>query len=185
MEIAKVIRFGLPRIIALLAPVIVLSSCREKAEYLRLPPQYQPSARSDFIPYLPLLTMGTQIAEENTIEGIYGNSPWPWSNEHPRFLCLLQGRGPWQFVLEYAGASATLKDTGPVTVRISINGAPFATLVISAEGRGEYVRDVPLEMPLSGPVLVDLSIQPFWTSPQDGLKHGILIHSIGFQKRPA
>ncbi len=184
MGIARVMRIGRMPAMALLALAIVLSSCREKAEYLRLPTQYQPSARSDFIPYLPLLTMGTKIAEENTIEGIHGNSPWPWSNEHPRFLCLLQGRGPWQFILEYAGASATLKDTGPVTVRISINRAPFATFVVSADGPGEYVRDVPLETSLSGPVLVDLSIQPAWTSP-DGSKLGILIHSVGFQKRPA
>jgi hypothetical protein len=169
----------------ILAATIGLSNCTERPEYVRLPQQYQPTARKGFLPVVPLLTMGTSIAEENTIDGIFGNdSAWPWSNEHPRFLCFLRSGGSWQFVLQFAAAKTALRDTGPVTITVSINDMPFTKFVVSVDGTAEYVHDVPAKMALSGAVRVDLAIQPFWTSPKDGERLGVLIHSIGFRRRP-
>ena len=166
---------------------IALSSCTEAPEYLRLPRQYAPTAQDDFIPDAPMLVMGpTVIPEDDTTNGILSNdSDWPWSNEHPRFRCFVRDGGPWQFAMQFAVAGVTLKDTGPITISVSINDALFSKFVVSSDGRAEYVRDVPTGLLARGAVHVGLTIQPFWTSPTDGQRLGILIHSIGFRRRPA
>jgi hypothetical protein len=175
---------GLP-MAAIVASAIVLSSCAERPEYVRLPQQYQPSSQNDFLPDLPLLTMGTNITEENAIEGVYGtDNDWPWSNEHPSFVCFLKGRGPWRFVLHFATVKTTLRNTGPITISVRINDVPFSKVVVSRARVAEYTRDVPAEMAISGVVHVALTIQPFWTKPGDGQRLGILIRSIGFRRRP-
>jgi hypothetical protein len=177
-------RGGIP-LAVILAAAIVLSNCKERPEYVRLPPQYQSSFHNDFLPNLPLLTMGTNITEENAIEGVYGtNNDWPWSNDHPSFVCFLKGPGPWQFALHFATVKTTLRDTGPVTITVWINDMPFSKFVVSEATVAEYTRNVPAEMAISGAVRVALTIQPFWTSPKDGQRLGILIRSIGFRRSP-
>lgn len=175
---------GIPAAIVIVA-IIALLNCTETPKYLRLPQQYHPTNQGDSIPDAPLLVLGPNtIPEDETTNGLLDNdSPWPWSNEHPSFRCFLRDRGPWQFALEFAAAGVTLKDTGPITVSVSINNTPFSKFVVSKDGRAEYSQDVPSRMLNPGAVRIDLSIQPFWTSPTDGQRLGLLIHSVGFRRR--
>jgi hypothetical protein len=170
--------------IALLA--LLLSSCREKPEYSHLPRQYQAGDQNDLVPNAPLVVMGTTIPEDGTATGVFiDNTAWAWTSERPGFRCFLRDGGPWQLFLQYATVRTTLKDTGPVTVSVSINHLPFSKFVVSVDGKAEYVRDVPAELAISGAVRVDLTIEPSWRSPRDGQRLGFLIHAVGFRRRPA
>jgi hypothetical protein len=165
------------------AGTFALLACKERAEFSHLPRQYEPSAQDLPIPDVPLLVMGTTSAAENVVGGMSDEeSEWPWSDEHPRFRCFLRDRGPWQFILQFFATNDTLKDTGPVTVTVSINGAPFSKFLVEKAGIARYEHDVPAENPLSGRADIDLTINPFWTST-DGTRLGILIHSIGFRRK--
>jgi hypothetical protein len=162
--------------------VTLFNSCNEKAPRYHVPQQYQP--RTDMaLPFIPLLTMGTVNAVDNTIEGILNDdSDWVWSNDHPKFRCFLHGKARWEFYLNFATVNETMKDTGPVTITIVINGSRFSELTVTKAGQREYVHNVSAEIALDGLVEIELIINPYWTSPEDHARLGILVHSIGFRE---
>jgi hypothetical protein len=112
-----------------------------------------------------------------------GNESWRWTYAEPTLKFTLTTAEDQHFLYDFVVAGATLKDTGPVTLSIYINGR-LLTRVRCKEGREYHVdKVVPAEW-LSGSnaVLVRAVVDKLWTAPQDGARLGYLLLRAGFRK---
>ena len=79
-------------------------------------------------------------------------------------------------------AATTLRDTGPVTVVVKINGHVLGSIRCDQARNYRFDRPVPLEWVRPGEaVLVLAESSPLWTAPGDGARLGYLLEGAGFR----
>src|SRR6266542_766146 len=107
-------------------------------------------------------------------------SPWTWTGAHPRFRFLLDESRRWMFHARLFTAGKVLRAVGPQTIRIRINGIP-ARAIQASEAREYELRFPadPLLIKLGMLNDVEMDIAPAYVA-EDGVKLGVLLHSIGF-----
>ena len=108
-----------------------------------------------------------------------------WTSDHPVLRFWVRPRPGLRFVLMIRMAGQTLRDTGPVTVTINVNGHFLGTIYGPHEGDYHFEQPVPTEwIQLGDPVDVSMQANPLWTdpaSPPGGMRLGFLIVEAGFR----
>ncbi len=106
-----------------------------------------------------------------------------WSGEHPRFKMWLDDAAGREFLLKFALIRENFRETGPVTVSITVNGRLLAAPVFTAAEEYEYRRATPAEwLAGPGPAVVGLDISPVYIAKADGVKLGVYLECIGLPK---
>lgn len=83
--------------------------------------------------------------------------------------------------MEFGAAEATLKDTGPVTVDLRINGVSLRHTTTAKPGEITLYAPVPESaVPESGEVVLEAVVKPVWIAPGDGARLGVLLKGMGF-----
>jgi len=121
-------------------------------------------------------------ADKRIVKDIGGTpSQFRWTAAEPTVKVKLPDAGPWVAQMEFALAEATLKETGPVTVEISLNGR------VVGQGRyekpGEQTLTVPVPgdiLPNGGEAVLTARVNSVWVAPSDGAKLGVLLKALGF-----
>jgi hypothetical protein len=86
-----------------------------------------------------------------------------------------------KFKADLSIADATLKDTGPVTISVFINGHLLDTMMYASAGRKEFEKPVPAGFLLPKSVnLAALEIDKVWVSKTDGAVLGFILTTAGF-----
>lgn len=147
-----------------------------------LPEQRPAPAQEDPPDYRFFVRMNVPSANPRIVRDI-GVSPaeFRWTGERPAVKVTLPDSGEWVARIEFAIAEATLKDTGPVTVAVSLNGRPLG------EGRYEQAGEQALQFPVppdwfpaGGEATLQAHVHPVWVAPSDGAKLGVLLRAMGF-----
>src|SRR5258708_15618081 len=102
---------------------------------------------------------------------------------HPQFLAQVDDVKSLDFYIRFFNHDEALNARGPVSFTVGINGNSFQPPRFDARRDQEDRWPLPdgwLAKP--GPVEISLDIDPRWRR-SDGKDYGVLLHSIGFERR--
>lgn len=102
-----------------------------------------------------------------------------WTGPHPAMRFPIPAPGPYLAEVRVHAAKATLKDTGPITLTLRLDGRPIASLRVSDDG--PRTLSSPVSISQSSAEL-SFTIDKPWVSPADGVKLGVLLQAMGFRK---
>ena len=89
--------------------------------------------------------MGDPNADSYIVQGFrdHSETSWRWAHDHAVLRFTLPDAGPLQFTMDITLPEPTFRETGPVTLAISINGKPFDRPHYDHAGDYHYQRAVP------------------------------------------
>jgi hypothetical protein len=109
-------------------------------------------------------------------------SEWCWTNQHPRLRFLLDESGGWTFYIRFAAVEKVLTTIGPQTIQIAVNGTSINRTI--AKHGDAYELHIKIDPRLIKPGTlnnVQIDINPVYVAT-DGVRLGVLLHSVGFIK---
>lgn len=140
-----------------------------------------PAALGEFVSF------GQRAAHEYVVAEILDGSPtqvWRWTNQNPtlRFF-LLEPQG-WDFQVNFTLAESTWKSTGPVALRVLLNGEVLGTATGLGQGRHERSWKVPpaLIKPKAENI-IRMELDKVLVAEGDGVKLGMILEAAGFKKQ--
>ncbi len=122
-------------------------------------------------------------AESYFIRDVRGleSGQWRWTGAEPTLHFVLERTEGLKFIMDYSIAGVTLEQTGPVTLRFSVNGRLLGERRHDTHGQYRFEAPVdPTWLEAGGDTLVKLTVDPPWVSPSDGTKLGIIFSRAGF-----
>ncbi len=174
----------------LFAAALLLCSCSRNPEY---PPPVQivlPSGPEPAITSLSADRMVVAMADPNVnshiVQDVFeapDGAEWRFTGLHPKLRLQIDNPSNLDFYLRFAMQDESLKSRGPVSFSVGINGHKFQSYRFALPGDFEYRHPIPPDwLQAPGPVDISLDIDPAWRTP-DGTVYGLLLHSIGFERR--
>jgi len=106
---------------------------------------------------------------------------WRWTRKRPELRFFLEATENLNFKADFSIAEATLRETGPVTISVLINGNLPDTLHCADAGEKHIDKPVP-EKFLRAKALnfAALEIDKVWISKTDGAVLGFILTRAGF-----
>ena len=117
------------------------------------------------------------------VQGVADHGPgtWRWVFDHPVLRFFVPAAPRLQFTMEFTLPESTFRDTGPVTLSISLNGNLLDRLRCDKPGQQVYTHPVPAELLHADAInLVAIDPHPVWVSPSDGGRLGFILSRAGF-----
>lgn len=106
---------------------------------------------------------------------------WRWTRKRPELRFFLDSIEHLTFTMDFSIAEITMKDTGPVTISILVNGNPLDTLHYNTPGERHFKKPVPEKfLRLKTVNHVSMEIDPVWVSKTDGAVLGFILTRAGF-----
>ena len=103
--------------------------------------------------------------------------------KRPELRFFLDSTERLKFKADLSIADVTLKETGPVTISIFINGHLLDKVKYASAGRRGYEKAVPPAFLLPNAVnLAALEIDKVWVSKTDGAVLGFILTTAGFSE---
>lgn len=165
------------------AIVLLLSSCTQMPDAYAPPVQRKPI--EDATPYRVsrVINMNDPDAASHIVKdidgGVQGGS-WRWAFQRPTIQVILRSTENQKFVIDFAIAQVTFKDTGPVTLSYSVNGHLLDKVRYTTSGEKHFEKPVPSQwLKQDMTTLVSAEIDKLWTAPQDGAKMGFILIRMG------
>src|SRR5262249_21414299 len=108
------------------------------------PPPAQRSSMNEASPDAlgPLVAMSDPNAGAYVVQGFRGQSegPWRWALDHPVLRFYLPQVGRINFTMDVTFPETNLRQTGPVTIALSMNGTPFDCVRFDQPGGHQYLH---------------------------------------------
>jgi hypothetical protein len=167
----------------LVLAAVLLAGCNRYPESYPPPEQREPLSASELSDAKTLVNANDPDAESFFVREVGGleGGQWRWTGAEPTFHFVLEKTGGLKFFMDFAVAGVTIKETGPVTVNISVNGRPLGERRFAEHGQFQFEAPVPEEWLVSGAdTLVKVTVDPPWVSPTDGTKLGVIFSRAGF-----
>ncbi len=162
--------------------LLLLSACarREKPRLVPLPHQLSLAAAPD-LPHEPsFVEMAEGRSGRFIVRQIFGEGAERWTGPNPAMRFDLPSPGAWTAAVRFRAAEKSLKETGPITIRLFVNGrAVGQTRVASPEVR---TFSAPVTLDRSEAELSFIVDKP-WNSPEDGVNLGVVVQAMGFKRR--
>ena len=164
-------------------PVAILAACN------RLPQSFPPPAQKTalFVPRAGALGHFLSMADPNAGQYLvkdvadHGPGTWRWVFDHPVLRFALPAVTRVNFTMDFAIPERTMRETGPVTLTIRINGAVLDRPLWDKPGELHYAHAVPPEMLRPNSInLVAIDPDPVWVSKADGGRLGFILSRAGF-----
>jgi hypothetical protein len=128
--------------------------------------------------------MGSPEADTYIVRDItdyVSGSAWRWTRKRPELRFFLDSIDHLKFSADFSVADATLKDTGPVTISVFINGHPLGSVKCADAGRKLFEKPVPAAFMRPKAVnFAALEIDKVWVSKTDGAVLGFILTTAGF-----
>ncbi|HEV2687295.1 MAG TPA: hypothetical protein VGV35_02040 [Bryobacteraceae bacterium] len=111
-----------------------------------------------------------------------GEGEQRWTLDHPELRFWVQPRPGMRFSMILWIAEATLRDTGPVTITLELNGHELGNIHCTHPGGYRFDQPVPIDwIHAREPVEVLAEADKVWISPSDGKHLAYLIQEAGFR----
>ncbi len=172
----------LSRLIVALA-AIWCCGCTPSAWY-RLPQQYDASAALEREWLVQAVRFDGSPAEHSgsVLFGVSGGdreTPWRWTHRKAGFRFWPVTAVQSSLTIDLSVADATLSQTGPIAVTVSVNDKTIAVETFAKSG--SYLLRYPIEvrgLPSDKPLDVTLETEPPWISPSDHNDLGVILRSV-------
>jgi hypothetical protein len=113
------------------------------------------------------------------------NSEWRLTGLHPQFRLQPRTREKLDFYLRFFQHEEALRERGPVRLTIRINGHEFKPDKFILPGDLEFRWPIPDSwIKGAGPVDISMDVDPAWQWHNPEASMGVLLHTIGFERRP-
>jgi hypothetical protein len=172
-----------PRAAAIVLALLI-AGCSSGPRLVPLPEQYpvietpEPPGARWFV------NMGEDRADAHVLAGIptgEGAGEYRWTSQNLSLQFTLPRAGGWTAALDFVLHPPTMRDTGPVTVSVAVNGRAVGQLRCERPGRHEFRAPVPAEAIRAGRrTVLSASVDKPWVAETDGAKLGFLLHAGGF-----
>ncbi|HUS06555.1 MAG TPA: hypothetical protein VMZ52_09680 [Bryobacteraceae bacterium] len=167
----------------ILGPALLLAGCGGPAVWYAIPEQ-RPSPAADVAP-LPkaFLQMADENAPAQFVRDIrtQGGATWRWTGKEPALRLSTPGTHPWKFVADLGISDVTFQQTGPVTIRVTVNGRLLDVFHFDTPGSRHIEKAVPAGwLSATSDNILTLAIDKEWVSPDDGARLGFTLQSAGF-----
>ena len=129
-----------PPAIILIAPSILLWAGCQSLPVSFAPPSQRPALASGHF-----VLMGDPAADSFIVQGFRARSEgsWRWALCHPVLRFLLPEIGPVKFTMDFTLPDGTFRETGPVSLAISVNGHVLDRPRYEHPGDYQYQHPVP------------------------------------------
>ncbi len=162
---------------------LVLSSCRAIPDSYPPPMQREPLPEAQAEPIGSLVVMSDANAGDYIVKdvGSLEAGAWRWGQRRPELRFRLNKTTGQRFVMDFAVAEATFKETGPVTASFFINGHLLDKVRYAEPGEKHFEKAVPANWLRTDDYnVVVIESQPYWTSPTDGVILTFTLTRAGF-----
>ncbi len=106
---------------------------------------------------------------------------WRWTGKRPELRFYLETTEHLNFKADFSIAETTLRETGPVSVTVLINGKALDTLKYADAGEKHFDKPVPPDLLRAKSVnFAALEIDKVWVSKTDGAVLGFILTRAGF-----
>jgi len=130
-----------------------------------------------------LVAMSDPNASAYVVQGFREKSegPWRWAHDHPALRFFLPEVGRINFTMDLSFPEQNLRQTGPVTLTLAINGKPFDRVRFDQPGAHQYRHPVPPELVRQNSINT-VAIEPDKTvgRPEGGERLGFVLTRAGF-----
>jgi hypothetical protein len=171
------------RIVAMSFVLAMLAGCS------RLPESFPPPVQRAAL-YVPkpgalgyFVSMSDPNADAYFVRDVASSGPgtWRWVYDHPVLRFALPEVSRANFTMDFALPERTMRDTGPVTLTIRINGQLLDRPVWRTPGEQHYAHAVPPGMLRPNAInLVAIDPDPVWVSKADAGRLGFILSRAGF-----
>jgi hypothetical protein len=169
--------------VAVISVSLLFGACNRLAESFPPPPQRE----ALFVPRAGalghFLTMSDPNAGAYLVKDVADRGPgtWRWVYSHPVLRFALPGVTRVNFVMDFAIPERTMRETGPVTITIRINGEVLDRALFDKPGELHYAHAVPPGIIRPNAInLVEIDPDPVWVSKADGGRLGFILSRAGF-----
>jgi hypothetical protein len=166
-----------------LAVTLLCAGCNQYPESYPPPEQREPLSAEEVGGEKTFVAANDPYAESFFIRDVRGleAGQWRWTGAEPTFHFVLEKVENLKFVMGFSVAGATLKDTGPVTLKFFVNDRLLGEQLCEEFGDKRFEKAVdPSWLEANADTLVKVTIDPPWVSPADGTKLGIILTEAGF-----
>ena len=166
----------------LLPLALLLCACNRTPDTYAPPIQRQPLLGSEF--HLgSFIAMTDPTVDAYIVRDIAKNTEgsWRWGLEHPEMRFYLKQTAGMKLVVDLTVPEATFKDTGPVTVTLSVNGNVVDKVRFDKSGGRHFEKAVPAEfLKIRADNVLAMEADKKWVSKLDGAVLSFLITRAGF-----
>jgi hypothetical protein len=172
--------------IATWAAVLALfaAGCAPRHKLFPLPEQEQAIDVPDPPGARWFIAMSEQRADSFVREGIPaggGAGASRWTREKISLAFHLPRADGWTAALDLEFVDATMRDTGPVTVSVAVNGHTVGELRCERPGRYQFRAAVPPGAIRAGAeTVLSAKVDKPWLAKDDGALLGFILHAGGF-----
>jgi hypothetical protein len=167
-----------------LLSIFLLAGCSNIPDSYAPPIQRKPLTGAEPSPIGTFVSMGSPEADAYIVRDLTEYTPgsaWRWTRKRPELRFFLDGIDHLKFKVDFSVADATLKDTGPVTISVFINGHPLGSVKCPTAGRQAFEKPVPAAFLHAKAVnFAALEIDKVWVSKTDGAVLGFILTTAGF-----
>lgn len=161
-----------------------LGGCSTPAWHLM--PRQRPSPQAVDPPaWRSFVTFGDPDQAGFVLRDIGPGDGQAWTFAHPELRFWVRPRPGLRFSLVIRLVQRTLRDTGPVTITIKVNGHPLGSIHADHDGEYHFDQPVPADwIQIGEPVNVSMEANHLWVDPAgppDGVRLGFLIVEAGFR----
>jgi hypothetical protein len=155
----------------------------------RLPETFAPPPQKAALSEAPaggpgyFFSMADANVDTYLVQGVADRGPgtWRWAFEHPVLRFFLPESKRLQFTMDFTLPESTFRDTGPVTLSISMNGKPLDQVHCESAGQQSYTHVVPADSLRGNAInLVAIDTHPIWISHSDNQRLGFILLRAGF-----
>jgi hypothetical protein len=166
--------------------VLMLAGCQAPPESFAPPEQSQPL--EDFRPYRAtrMVHMADGDAEAFFVRdiGVLEGGDWRWCGKRPTIRLRPRAFDRLYYVAELTLPEVTFRETGPVTLSFYVGDRLLDTVRFTEPGRKLVEKAVPVGWIVQGEeTLVSAEIDKLWTSKDDGVQLGFILHRMGLEQR--
>ncbi len=163
----------------------LLAGCANIPDFYPPPAQHKTlTAAAEPSPVGPFIEMGDLNAAAYIVHDIAGGvaaDSWRWTGKRPELRFFLEHADGVKFKADFSVADATLKDTGPVTVSVFINGVLLGAVHCPTAGERHFEKPVPENLLHAGALnLAAMEVDKVWVSKLDGAALGFILTRAGF-----
>ena len=170
--------------LSILFPLFLLSGCVNIPDSYAPPVQRKPLGGTEPNPIGHFVNMGdlnaTAYIVKDVADGAEAGS-WRWARKRPELRFFLETIENLRFTADLSIADTLLKETGPVTISIFINGNLLDTVKYAEAGEKHFEKPVPAKFLRAKSMnFVAMEIDKVWVSKTDGAVLGFILTRAGF-----
>jgi len=173
-----------PLRLSILLSFALLSGCANIPDSYAPPVQRRPLSGADPSPIGHFVTMSDPDADAYIVKDVSQAAEagsWRWTRKRPELRFFLDSTEHLNFKVDLSIAETTLRETGPVTISISINGNLLDTIRYADAGEKHIDKPVPEKFLRAKAVnFAALEIDKVWVSKTDGAVLGFILTRAGF-----